>query len=253
MARQQLGTAPSRSTDEATKGYVDGSSLSGTFSAMPTAGQQRRRYSCTDIGRTYQDTGSAWVLVDDAGGPIIGDPTALTWTQQNVGTATMGNDKGCRIISAPSTGGTSENCRYEDVPGFGSGKTVTAKIDWNIQPTVNVAGFVTVSDGTKLIGWGIQNGNLIVMKLNSVTSYNGTYTSAGGALYSMFCTAKWWRIRDDGTNFNYEVSHNGIDWFAPFGTTPRTDFLTATRAGWALNMNSSTVASRGRLRQFLVA
>lgn len=226
---------------------------SGAYASMPAAGTVDRLYYCTDIDKVYRDTGSAWALVDDGGGPIIGDPTALSWTRQNVGTATMGNDKGCRQIIAPSTGGATENCRFEYTSGFGSGKTVTAKIDWNLQPAVNVAGFLCVSDGTKLIGWGIQNGNLIIMKLNSATSYNGTYTSSGGALYSMYAAAKWWRIRDDGTNLHYLVSLNGVDWHEPFGTTPRTDFLTPTSAGWALNLNSSSVASNGRLRQFAIS
>lgn len=228
----------------------------GLFASMGSASTAGSGYvyHCSDIDSVYRSDGANWVLVSAGGGPTIGDPTVLSWTQRNVGTATIGSDKGSRLIVAPSTGGTSENLCYEDVSGFGSGKTVTAKFEWNIQQDVNVSGFLCISDGTKVIGWGIQESRIIAMKLNTVTSYNSAYDSlAANALGAGYwAAAQWWRIRDDGTNLHWEVSRNGMDWFEMFAQRARTDFLTATRAGWAVNTNGSTRTSTGRLRQFAI-
>lgn len=42
---------------------VNGATLTGTFSAMPTAGQPSRLYYCTDTDAVYRDDGSTWTRI----------------------------------------------------------------------------------------------------------------------------------------------------------------------------------------------
>ena len=88
-------------------------------------------------------------------------------------------------------------------------------------------------------------------KFNTATSWNSDYLAVQGGSWAQLMSAQWMRVRDDGTNRNFELSVNGLDWTL-FHQHSRTDFLTATQVGWGVN-DSVNRAFTARLRQCTVA
>lgn len=225
----------------------------GTYASRPAPSAAGKIYYCTDIDKVYRDSGAAWQLVSDGVGPIIGEPPTTGWSTNTLGGSTVVADKGGYLFTS-SGAGASPTLRCQ-LRAFASGQTATFHIQPNLPMLNNAAVFITVSDGTKFVifywqvnGSGVQA--YACSKFNTATSWNSDYLAAQGGSWAQLMSAQWMRVRDDGTNRNFELSVNGLDWTL-FHQHSRTDFLTATQVGWGLN-DSVNRAFTARLRQCTV-
>lgn len=226
----------------------------GTYASRPAPSAAGKIYYCTDIDKVYRDSGAAWQLVSDGVGPIIGEPPTTGWSTNTLGGSTVVADKGGYLFTS-SGAGASATLRCQ-LRAFASGQTATFRIQPNLPMLNSAAVFITVSDGTKFVTFFWQVSGSAVQsygcsKFNTETSWNSDYLAVQGGSWAQLMSAQWMRVRDDGTNRNFELSVNGLDWTL-FHQHSRTDFLTATQVGWGVN-DSVNRAFTARLRQCTVA
>lgn len=200
--------------------------LRGTFSSRPAAGIPGRCYYCSDSPFSYFDDGTTWQKYFGSY-PLVTQPSqsTFTWDNQNAASAVDSNDM------LVMTGDTSHN--------VGLYKTAPAT-PYNID-----MGFLWASDplasSSLLVGFrdtGSSNsGKLVVLdaaqqnssyqfntiKFTNLSTFSATYQSnnsvfiPGGMMFL--------RITDDGTNFKFSFSNDGIN-FVNYDSRSRTDFLT---------------------------
>lgn len=98
---------PTVATDAATKGYVDGKLLSGTFASRPAAGTADRYYFATDVSVLFRDTGAAWLPVRGqtligtyASRPAAADYTGVRYYATDVGLEYLSDGSGWTLINA---------------------------------------------------------------------------------------------------------------------------------------------------------
>lgn len=232
----------------ATNAAVNGVTLNGTYASMPSASQPGRIYYCTDCDAVFQDTGTQWNRVKfGQNGTTQALPPTTGWTTLASGTSSVVAAQDGYLMTAVGTSSNGWLFHYRATPGG----TYTAKyyFDWNILPTQSgSAGCAIVSDGTKLVTYGVSGGTIFVNEYWNQTSFNANEFSSGVTLAHY--PGSWLGINDDGTNRNYLISRNGIDWVTIYSTS-RTTWLTATQIGWGMNSNYSTgLNTYGRLRSF---
>lgn len=227
--------------------------LTGNRSALPAAAATNNGalYRCLDCNAEYSSNGSAWSKIrigGNAGAPMA-DPPSSGLTTTPMGGATFTTDKDSRLLTLPAS---DSNWRVEyKALSPASNYTATAYIEVPDRGTnAFVTGLVLLSaSGTTLIGFGPGNntsfGAMIfgAAALNAINNTIGTDTNLLGL-------PNWYRIRDDGTNHNFEYSLNGIDWRTVL-TQGRTAFLTPAFIGWGGITTGS--ARTARLRSLVIA
>lgn len=229
--------------------------IHGTFAARPAAGVGGRRYTCTDNGNEYRDNGSSWDLVTVAGTGLAGAvPLSTGWSLGTVSpgtTVTAERDTFAMSSVAYNQNVDIFNFHYRTLSPT-SNYTATFCVDFLPTPYNGPGGYIALSDGTKFITFGFQTqasqqAALLVQQWNSATAIASSPFQSAGPAIAPFFNARWWRIRDDGTNLYFGVSLDGLDWWEVF-SMGRTAWLTPTRIGWGMNAYGSGYTSRGRLR-----
>lgn len=217
----------------------------GTFASRPAAGNTNAIYYSQNNNNVYRDNGTSWdkVRIGADSCDAMGDVPTTGWTAVNMQSgAAFASDKDAMLFTVPSTGvGPNWQYQYRGYPG--SPFVLTAYID-AAQIVINDGGWsaagIVISDGTKLITLGPEYANAGVgasaagwnvwaAKFANATTYSSTYGTWPVSRFEVM--PKWYRFTDDGTNFTWQVSVNGIDWITIGGPEARTSFLTPTRIG----------------------
>jgi hypothetical protein len=173
-----------------------------------------------------------------------------------LGTTTFAADKDGYLMTAPASGAANDVLRiqYRTLSPT-SNYTATFCIDWLPATVQNNALAIAIGDGTKWITFGMQRdtGGMVirVLQMTNATTFGSNVfdmTAIGSAPY---LTARWWRIRDNGTSHFFGLSLNGIDWVEPYSQS-RTAFLTPSVIGWGANVYGSGYTIQARLRSLSV-
>lgn len=233
----------------ATNGAVNGATLTGTYATMPAAGQPGRVYYCTDCDAVFRDDGVAWSRIRfGQAGTTQAMPPASGWSTNTLGTSTVTAAQDGYLIEAPGAGTSAEAIRFHyrayPTPPF----TATFYFDFNVRPhdTSSTAG-IYISNGTKLVGFQTGQNNIYVSEYWDSTNFNA-HEFNNSNLLAAYGLPHWMRFGDDGTNREYSLSSNGVDWISVY-TSSRTTWLTPTQIGWGVNARVSTsVKVYGRLR-----
>lgn len=224
-----------------------GGGLIGPFGSLPAAGISGRQYYCTDTGLLLLDNGTSWDRIN--GGPLtyFTAPPSSGLTTTAMGSDTFSADKDARLL-AMAASGSAWRVEYRTLSPT-SNYTATAYVEVP-EPGANavIAGLVILdSSGTKLIAFGPGNNSSFGVFVFGATALNGINSTRGSATSLVTCP-NWYRIRDDGTNNNFEYSINGVDWVTVL-TESRSGFLTPAYIGWG-GVNTSGGARKARIRSF---
>jgi hypothetical protein len=221
-------------------GSIGGSlNLMGTLAARPAFGTAGRLYFQTDAPYVWLDTGSAWVIASVKGMPGILPPNAASWTTINFGTSTLSDAYGyLKLI--PQMGTDEQRIAVRTAPS--TPYTVTALFEF-VGEHVNVynAGFcirdtTTVSGNNHLVVWHVGYGNAVNISLQNWTGeHNFSSTVATHPIGDFVGRHLWMQFSDNGTNFFFRWSPNGLDWFT-WGSAGRTAWLTTpNQIGFSIN------------------
>lgn len=234
--------------------------LVGTYASRPAAASTNSGalYFCTDTDALYRSDGTAWTKIRVAGaaGTDLADPPS-GMTSFNLGTATIAADKGDRVLTIPSVAGDNIRGEYQTLTPT-TNYTATAYLDLLASTVAQsvYSGLLIGDTSGKMISFGFSYSNtsgtgfsLVVYKWASASTAAGPYVNVltGSPFGSL---PRWLRIRDDGTNLNFEYSYNKQDWAAAFSVS-RTDYLTPARIGW-LAYNNSGGTAKLRMRSFAI-
>jgi hypothetical protein len=258
--------------------------LKGVYSAIPTAGIAGRLYFATDTGITWYDNGSSWVNVTIGATPgtngyvltSTGATTAPTWqpsaaggsgvnpfgvqftppppvstlTWINQGGATAADQNFGIFMKAPPNSGDSLRClvksAYPSTP-----YTFTVAACFDLAQANFAIGGICLTDGTKFVtfsyGWASGITNAVFHWSNATTNSAAAY----GPTTALQNQLIWLRLTDDGTNFVFSTSVNGVDFTTQvLLTESRTAYMSGgpTKVGIFLDPNN---ASHGMSGQFL--
>lgn len=208
-------------------------------------------------GTTLTVTGSVGVVTASGGGGGGGGgsggggpslyatglrtPIASDFSWINQGGATAANATfGPMTLIAPQDSSTEVRFYGESVPG--SPWTGTSQVTMGMASSSYHYAGVAVTDGTKFsIFVFLDNGSvpyLSIQRWNTYSSYGSTPFSIPIQILS---PSIFFRINDDGTNVNYQYSIDGStnSWVTVYSEA-RTDYLTATEYGYALNAENGS-------------
>lgn len=210
--------------------------LSGLYSTRPAAGTVDRIFVCTDPGIVqFFDDGTAWrPLVDQIG--RIGTESA---PGGSVAGYTFTNDassctlaQSCGVASIVGLGSSSSPSNKFGLAGVAlapgkkvetclKGGTVGNLSGTNLSGAVTAYGvYIRQTSGDVRHVFQCFPGNSSVGTQFEVQVFTGA--TFGSTLYGPEVTEfgnttpTWMRIRDDGTNFNYEISLDGTFWHTLF-------------------------------------
>lgn len=234
--------------------------LWGTRAAMPAAAASNQgcTYKCNDCAAEYYSDGSTWTKMRLNGvySPGMADPPTTGLTSYGSGGAiTTSGDS--RLFSSNGNNGNLSG-EYKTLSPTTNytvrGYIETAILLGNAVPGVRLGIGIFDSSG-KAITWGAYNApGLLVARWSSSSNPADAYAQAiSGA--SIVALPNWFQIRDDGTNLNFEYSHNGLDWIYAYSEA-RTSFLTAANVGWGVYWNAAPTQPRTlkvRLRSLSVS
>lgn len=233
---------------------VNGLNQAGPFASLPAPSFPGRLYVCTDVDLILRDNGTSWDRIA-IGSISPAAPPSSAWTTTTMGAATIATNKDARLLTIPSAAGDNWRAEYRALASP-STFTATFYIEWAFAPGNYLTAGILLRNST--------SGSFISFGLGYDTSASGFYLgtikwtsptvlSAVGTRVSTSTLVNgmpsWLRIRDDGTNRFYQYSTNALDWIT-FGSTVRTDFITADQIGWGGN-NSSGVTGFVRVRSFV--
>lgn len=188
-------------------------------------------------------TGGSTTLPQVVDGIPVGRPAASAFTQRNFGTTTLAEyANGPITLGIPAQSGDQVRGIERAVPGS-TPYTATAKINallWN--SNFFTAGLYVADSTGKLVTFNInQNGSTIqVSHWNSITSYNTTTKNVPINPTSTL----WFRVNNDGVNFNFYLSNNGADWTS-FYSEPIGSFLGSTISGIGVYGDNNDISSVG--------
>lgn len=218
----------------------------GTFGSIPAAEKNGILYLPSDGFGVYRDTGSAFV----SWGPLFQftDPTIPTWSWVNQNSATVTTTNGGIFLSGPATATGDNKGRGTTAPGTPYTITI-AFLQTPGPPLPSRAGFFVSDSGTgKLITFGTrgQTGyyDLRIDKWTNTSTFSAQYTAAQ-AFTVPLNSLVWLRFTDDGTNFKFLCSSDGIN-FAQSHSVSRTDFLASpNQVGFYVNASSNNTIAVG--------
>ncbi len=207
-------------------------------------------YYETDTTNTFVWTGSAWAQINGGGssgqkflasGLTAPTPGSFTWVNQG-GASFTANAGGPTTFICPAGSGDSLRLNVVNVPGS---EPWTATMQAAVfTPGVNfTAAGLALYDGTKIINLAINAASGSNLALN-VTRWNTTSSFSA----TSFTKAFWWpgpalffRIYDDATNNNFQVSPDGqTSTFETLYAEAKGAFLTATKVGPCMDNNGTS-------------
>lgn len=222
-------------------------SQQGTLASIPASARVTGDlYRASDSFYRHRWNGSAWVPEGPTWQftePVDGD---FAWINQ--GDATKSTANGGVILYNPAQGAGSHNWRIRKKTAPSTPYTIKTamKVGWN----PNIAGQVYFA-----LLWRDNSGNLIthggyfnsspsgsvdttvfvIYKWTSPTAFSAAYLTSWGQVPTGLI---WLGIEDNGTDRKCLWSMDGYTWFT-LHTVSRTDFLTPTEIGFALNTSAS--------------
>lgn len=222
--------------------------LWGARSAMPaaSAANQGGTYRCTDCAAEYYSDGATWtkVRLNGAYSPGMADPPTSGLTSYGSG-GTFSTAGDARLFSTTGNGGVFSG-EYKALSPT-SNYTVRGYLETAVVLAQAVPGIrlgIGIFDGTgKAISWGMSNSPAMLVARWSASNNPTDAYSQGLTSSSVISMPNWFQIRDDGTNLNFEYSHNGNDWIWAYSET-RTSFLTAAYVGWGVYWNVTAGSAR---------
>ncbi|EFG75298.1 hypothetical protein HMPREF0591_4798 [Mycobacterium parascrofulaceum ATCC BAA-614] len=225
----------------------------GNRSARPAAAPENSggTYRCLDCNAEYLSNGSAWSKIRIGGhaGPPMADPPSSGLTTTPMGSAALTADRDGRLLSMPASDG---NWRVEyKALSPTSGYTATAFVEVpELGSNALLAGLILLSSsGTNLLGFGPGNNGAFGAFVFGANALSGI-TSTRGSNTTLLGVPNWYRIRDDGTNLNFEYSLNGLEWRSVLSES-RTAALTPAYIGWG-GINTGGSARVARMRSLAI-
>lgn len=211
-------------------------------------------YFCTDCDAVYRSNGSAWskIRIGAAAGPPMADPPSSGLTTTAMGSDAFSSDLDGRKLTL-ATSGSGWRVEYKALTPT-SNYTATAYIETTLGANLFTSGLVLLaSNGTTLIVFGPSFDTNASVAVRSTTALN-TVSSSPASIDARGLPKlpNWYRIRDDGTNNNFEYSTNGVDWRSAYSAS-RTAILTPASIGWGGFNNSGSASAVVRLRSLVVA
>jgi hypothetical protein len=177
--------------------------------------------------------------------------SGMSWINQ--GSSSVDVSGGLLTMTATGTG--SDNIRFYGKATLSTPYSVIGAFMPPIQSGIagssagSVSGYSTgiaLSDGTKFITFAVAfaaatayTPQIQINEFTNATTFSSTpYQNDSFS----FCPATWFRIKDDGTNRTFSVSCDPTNqgWTTLYSQTDTT-FLTATKAGFAMDLYSSSI------------
>jgi hypothetical protein len=143
--------------------FLSAEIMQGTFASMPAFGSAGRIYFATDTGQTFNDSGSAWVNVSDAGvvTTVAGRTGAVVLAESDIASLTSDlalkaplaspTFTGTVIGPTPSTADNSTKLAttaYVQAQGFGAGSGTVTSVALTSPSWLSVAGSPITASGT---------------------------------------------------------------------------------------------------------
>ena len=213
--------------------------LTGAASSLPSAGVAGREYVCTDSPFVYYDDGSAWHKYFGTY-PITEVPTS-SWTGDNMTGTTFTNSGG--ILNLTGSPGSGSSWQYQAAPS--TPWSIRTAVMWGINPPSGAMfefGFRD-SSGKYLAFWNVISSNALYTYISDWTSAS---SSPSGSLFNANCWftqggLMFYKIQDDGTNVNFYVSQDGVN-YAKCYSQSRTSFISAP-TGVAIGIGGGTTST----------
>jgi hypothetical protein len=213
--------------------------LMGVFASQPAAGVAGRQYNCTDAPFRYVDTGSAWqkffgtyplVTPSNAGFSWDNQDGAVLATSYDMLNISNGNNGSIswRYATAPSTPYT---IAAAFLPNFNPRNSCYYALGFRATSGKFVAFYINL-EGTQLtlnVGEWTNSTTFSTAVVNAVPFYTNT-----GLVFL--------QIEDDGTNFTFSVSTDGVN-FAQVYQASRTAWLTPAQVCWGFQGDSASSVS----------
>jgi len=198
---------------------------SGTYAARPAsiANNAGRIYLPTDKPVICRDTGAGWVEWETDTGSPLALPNSGSFSWVNQGGASIATVNGRDVLTSPS----GSVIRGRSVASSNP-MTITARLVLACPVGGNSEAGLFIGDGTKFVTWAafttFGGGAMRTAKWTSNSVYSANY-SQRTPMEGYSSVPNWLRITDDGTNFLFYLSQNGIDWVL-FDTRARLNWLT---------------------------
>lgn len=209
----------------------------GAYASRPSAGVDGRIYLPTDKPVICMDNGTTWDEWETDTGSLLTLPNSGSFAWENQGGASISTVNGRDVLTSPS--GSVIRGRYV---ASSNPMTVTARLIAACPVGGNSEAGLFISDGTKFVTWAafttFGGGAMRTAKWATNASFSATY-SQRTPMEGYSTVPNWLRVTDNGTNFLFYLSQNGIDWVL-FDTRARLDYLTTgpTRVGWYISNQS---------------
>jgi len=201
---------------------ADGFTLT-SFAGKPAASKAGRLQTYTDVPNAARDNGTTLVPF----GPLyqFTDPTTVSFAWRNQGSATESVNGQSLYLLAPALAG--DNIKGREIAQPSRPYTITICIVPHMAyANFNAGGLYFTDNATGKIVNFVFNATrtLQVNYYTNATTFSSTPISAQEMLIT---TPLWMRVTDDGTNFLFYWSSNGVN-FHKFGASlGRTAFLAA--------------------------
>lgn len=235
-------SGPLAVTDDSTAGRVDIDSqptATGTTSSLPAAASANNRqiYLPTDGPIVQLSDGSNWHPYGMLS-PLTKPPALASWTWVNQGSATATDSAAGLYLQADKVVSDNRRLLVMSAPGS-TPYTITAAF----------VGMICASnDGAiALIGRDSSSGKYVALQyafdsftnqkmMLTLSTYNSPTSGNANVFFQKAYFAGsilWLRWNDDGTNRNYSVSVDGVN-FVTIYSEARTTWVTADQIGWGV-------------------
>lgn len=170
-------------------------------------------------------------LYPACGSNDVAPPLASSLTWRNQGSATVTQNNWGFTLKTPTNGASANNVRgmTQALPSAPYRFQVRLRVQALVANYLIAGMFLFDSTSGKLKEFGqVYNGgtNFQIANFNSYSSANGLV----GSLIAVSIVPEWMRIRDDNTNWYYEVSADGVTWVT-LAQEARNSFLTPDSLG----------------------
>lgn len=167
-----------------------------------------------------------------ASGLSVPSASAFAWINQG-GSAAANQSSGPLTLTAPASG--SSNLRFfgESIPASAPW-TATAEIAVNMSAASYHYAGIAISDGTQFTIFTVLNqANTIGLYVQNWSSSSSLVSTLYGNGWFFSGPVVFLRIYNDGTNYNYQISGDGVT-YTTVATQAVAAFLTATKVGFLM-------------------
>lgn len=239
-------------TAQSLKNIVGDFNLVDTYSNRPTAGVPGRIFrTTTSPGVYWRDNGTTWDMYFNDYGPLnpsISDFT--TWVNQSSTTATVDFTNGIYTLSCASdanTNGRTEDLALRVKTAPSTPWTLTIAMRIRCAPGAAVsAGLVTRDSGTghiTALAITPAGGVAFIWRWNDPQSFSGNPWNSTNAATVIGSQITWLRVVNDGTNFVWSFSFDGIQFHRVYTEAVSGAFVaTCNTIGFYLNYQNRNIS-----------